>query len=212
LLTLSALALTSALALALSLTAANAAGAEDAAYDKGGQPIYSGFGNCVRTQWQDDNDPCAPKPAPKVEAPVAEAKPEPKPEPAPEPVPQVSLEARTIYFDFNKANLDDEDTAKLDELAKIINDSDSIADVRIHGFTDQIGSDDANKTLAGKRADAVKTYLDGKSRLSATVAEVKGLGKASPQESCAKIKKRTEKIDCMKAERRVEIEFKATKK
>lgn len=192
----------SAVALMLSVaTPAFAGPAEDAAWDKRNQPVYDSTGKCVRTKWQDANDPCMPA--------TAVAVPAPAPAPAPAPIPEIALEQRTIYFDFDSAVLTTESQTKLDALAEVINGSAAIADVRIHGFTDQFGSSSYNEQLANKRADAVKNYLDGKSRLDSTVAEVKGLGKSSPAEGCESLKKRTEKIACMAKERRVEIEFKA---
>ena len=190
-------------------TQAFAAGAVDAAYNHDNKPIYDSQGNCVRTQWQGKNDPCAP--AAKAAAPVAEA-----PAPAPAPfkkveahVPNISHEARSGYFDFNKATLTAAAKTKLDELAAIINKSSEIKDVSIHGFTDQIGTDAANATLAHKRAQAVKEYLDSKSRLKSNEGDIRGLGKSSPEAGCANIKKRAAKVSCMNKERRVEVEFKA---
>ena len=185
-----------------SFAAAYAAGAQDAAYDKNAKTVSDSNGHCVRTKWSDASDPCgtkkpAPKPAP---APVAKA----------EPIPEISLEERTVYFDFNSAVLTSEGTAKLDQLSTVINEASGISDVRIHGFTDQIGSTGYNGALAKKRAAVVKAYLDSKSRLRSTVAEVKGLGKASPEAGCAS-KARAERITCMATERRVEIELKAQK-
>lgn len=182
-------------------TPAFAGPAEDAAWDKRNQPVYDSAGKCVRTKWQDVNDPCMPK--------TAVAVPAPAPAPAPAPIPEIALEQRTIYFDFDSAALTTESQGKLDALSEVINSSASIADVRIHGFTDQFGTSSYNEVLANKRAAAVKTYLDGKSRLDTTVAEVKGLGKSAPAEGCEADKKRDAKIACMAKERRVEIEFKA---
>lgn len=181
--------------------------ADDSAYDKNSKPVYDSQGDCVRTKWQGDTDPCAPPPPPPIPKPVAK----PVPAPAPEPMPVVSLEQRTIYFDFDKADITPDAAVKLEELAKIVNDSKAIADVRVHGFTDQFGSDDYNLILASKRAAAVKDYLDGRSRLAATLAEVKGLGKSSPEAGCEATNGRDAKIACMAKERRVEIEFKSEK-
>ncbi len=173
--------------------------AQDAAYDKRNGFVGDRFGQCVRTKWMGTEDACAPAaPAP---APVAE--------PAPAAVPMVSLEQRSIYFDFNSSALTAESTAKLDALSQIINSSSAIADVRIHGFTDQFGTSDYNIKLAGNRAAAVKSYLDGRSRLSSTVGDIKGIGKSAPESGCEALKARNEKIACMAKERRVEIEFKA---
>lgn len=180
-----------------------AGSAEDAAYDKNNGVVIDTRGNCVRTKWQDVNDPCAPAPAPakKVAA---------KPAPVPAPAPVIEREQRTVYFDFNKADLTTAAKVKLDELAGIINASSSITDVTIHGFTDQIGTAEYNDALANKRVAAVKTYLDSKSRLKAE-GDIKGLGKATPEAECEAIKKRAERIACMGKERRVEIEFNAQK-
>ncbi len=186
-------------------TPAFAAGAaDDAAYDKNKSTVIDTRGNCVRTKWQGEQDPCgtaapaakpvaaAPRPAPVVAAPV------------------VSRENRTVYFDFNKSIINASEAAKLDELASIINASSSITDVAIHGYTDQIGTASYNDALATKRVAAVKAYLDGKSRLKAD-GDVRGLGKSSPDAACDGIKNRAQKIRCMSKERRVEIEFNAQK-
>lgn len=194
--------LTAASLLALTIaTPAFAAPAEDAAYDKNKGPVIDSRGNCVRTMWLDKNDPCSVTPPPARQ--VAK--------PAPRPVaPVIEREQRTVYFDFNKASLTGEATAKLDSLAKVINESTAITDVTIHGFTDQIGTDSYNNALANKRVAAVKTYLDSKSRLKAE-GDIKGLGKSSPDAACEGVTKRAEKIACMAKERRVEIEFNAQK-
>jgi len=184
--------------LASSASLAYAATDQDAAYDKRNSFIVDSKGDCVRTKWMGGDDPCNPAaPAPTPVAP-----------PAPQ-MPSVSLEQRTIYFDFDKSSLTAEATAKLDNLANIINGSSAIADVRIHGFTDQFGTSDYNKKLADARAASVKNYLDGKSRLASTIGDIKGIGKSAPEQGCNALKKRDEKIACMAKERRVEIEFKA---
>ena len=175
--------------------------AQDAAYDKNAKPVGDTNGHCVRTKWMDVADPCAiAKPLPPRAVYV----------PPPAPVmPVVTLEQRTIYFDFDSATLSSTATAKLDQLAGIINNSAAIADVTIHGFTDQFGTHSYNEVLANKRAAAVKAYLDAHARLTSDVGDVRGLGKSTPAAGCASIKKRDAKISCMAQERRVEVEFKA---
>lgn len=198
--TLTSLLTTASLFAALAATPALAQSAKDAAWDKRAQPIYSGNGNCVRTKWQEASDPCLPN--------TAVAQPAPAPAPAPAPIPEIALEQRTIYFEFDSATLTTDAQQKLNALADVINGSEAIADVRIHGFTDQFGTDSYNEVLANKRARAVKAYLDTKARIPSNVAEVKGLGKSEPA-GCQSLKVRDEKIACMAKERRVEIEFKA---
>ena len=182
-----------------------AAQPEDPAYTKTNRPIYDSAGKCVRTQWQKDTDPCAPSiPTKHVFAPVQVFEPVTS-----ATLPTLAREERTVYFDFNKATLSGEAQAKLDQLADIINQSSAITDVRIHGFTDQLGTVSYNNALAHKRAKAVKAYLDSKSRLKSVEGDIRGLGKSTPEAACAGIKKRIEKIACMSKERRVEVEFNA---
>ncbi|MFZ4124967.1 MAG: OmpA family protein [Rickettsiales bacterium] len=180
---------------------------QDAAFTKNKSFVGDTNGECVRTKWMNAGDPCAPYVPPPEPKPTPVAAPAPAPAPA---LPVISLEARTIYFDFDSDKLTMESAGKLDELANIINASKAIADVRIHGFTDQFGTSSYNEELANHRAAAVKAYLDSKSRLDSTLAEVKGLGKSAPEAGC-ETGTRDAKISCMAKERRVEIEFKAEK-
>ncbi len=192
-----------ALSALLAATAGNAyaQSAQDAAYDKRNSFVVDSSGDCVRTKWMGNEDPC--NPTPPAPTPVA------APAPAPAQIPSVSLEQRTIYFNFDSSALTAESTAKLDSLSQIINSSSAIKDVRIHGFTDQFGTSDYNQKLASNLAAAVKNYLDGKSRIASTICDIKGIGKSAPEAQCENLKKRQEKIDCMAKERRVEIEFTA---
>lgn len=192
--------------LLLSATPVFAQTADDSAYDKTGGSVIDSRGNCVRTKWQGENDPCAPaaQPAP-TPAPVAQ------PAPTPAPMPVVTLEQRTVYFDFDSAALTSEGTAKLNQLVALIDNSKAVDGLVIHGYTDQFGADSYNSALAQRRAAAVKGYLDSHSKLDTSVGEVLGLGKASPTEGCAAEKNRKARIACMASERRVEIEIKAEK-
>jgi outer membrane protein OmpA-like peptidoglycan-associated protein len=180
---------------------AMAADAEKAAYSTFGHAVYDSQGDCVRTKWDGDIDPCAP-PAPEP-APIAKA----APKPAPAPLPVVTRAQRTIYFNFDSAALTDQAKGKLQQLVGAINQSSRISGLSIHGYTDQFGSDDYNAKLAAKRAAEVKLYLDGNSKLQSSIGDVRGLGKASAQEECATLKARTKRIACMASERRVEIEL-----
>lgn len=175
--------------IALSAAAAFAAPAQDAAYDSHAKVVRDSKGNCVRTKWQGRADSCSQSAA--YVSPDA-----------------LTQEERTVYFDFNSAVIPAAERAKLDQLATVINGSSEVVGVRIHGFTDQLGTSSYNNALSTKRAAAVKKYLDGKSRLRSSVAEVRGVGKAEPQAQCDSMENRDEKIACMAAERRVEVELK----
>lgn len=174
---------------------------QDAAFDRNENFVIDKHGKCVRTKWMEGDDPCNPTPPP----PPTPAAPPPPP---PAPAPVVELEQRTIYFDFDSAELDSEAVYKLNMLVQLINQSKQIADATIHGFADQIGASDYNQKLSERRSQAVERYLDERTRLDTKSADIRGLGESSTEAECEALTKRAEKIDCMRKERRVEIEFK----
>jgi OOP family OmpA-OmpF porin len=174
---------------------------QDVVTGPGNQPVRSiKFGNCVQTKWSSPSDPCAPAPAPKPEVVVQQP-------PAVQPVSQLAREQLTIYFAFNKAELTEESTAKLDQIADAVNRSPKVTKVDIVGYTDQIGSNSYNDKLSLRRAHAVNAYLDTKTHIPVSVLGLRGMGKADPVVNCKGVKKRKEKIACMAKDRRTEIEF-----
>lgn len=120
--------------------------------------LGSAIVGCSSTQ------PPAPVPEP-VPAPVPA--PAPAPEPAPLPPAPVVTNHNSVYFGFNKYNINDDYTglikANADVLAK-----DPGAKVQVIGNTDDIGSVEYNLALGQKRANAVKKVLiaDGTSKSS----------------------------------------------
>jgi Outer membrane protein and related peptidoglycan-associated (lipo)proteins len=100
----------------------------------------------------------------KVELPVAQAEPQ-------EPVVQKPVEPQEpakveeplmvrarIHFDFNKADIKKEYIPLLKEVAKVLKENPNI-NLRIEGYTDDIGTKAYNQKLALKRAMAVKNFL-----------------------------------------------------
>jgi len=63
-----------------------------------------------------------------------------------------------IHFDFNKANIKKEYIPLLKEVAKVLKENPNI-NLRIEGYTDDIGTKAYNQKLALKRAMAVKDFL-----------------------------------------------------
>jgi Outer membrane protein and related peptidoglycan-associated (lipo)proteins len=100
----------------------------------------------------------------KVELPVVQAEPkEPvvqKPVEPQEPakVEEPLMVRARIHFDFNKANIKKEYIPLLKEVAKVLKENPNI-NLRIEGYTDDIGTKAYNQKLALKRAMAVKNFL-----------------------------------------------------
>lgn len=183
--------------------AAVAADSQKTAFDKRDGIVRNTFGNCVRTKWQADSDACAPTPPapePMVQAP-----------PPPPPPPVVSLDQRTVYFDFDSDKLTAESVAKLDALADIIKSSNQIIQAGVIGYADEMGDEEYNLALSQRRAEAVRKYLDSRVTIDTRVLELRGLGESNSVTSCAGVGNRAGKIACLSQDRRVEVAFKYRK-
>ncbi len=147
----------------------------------------------------------APEPAPIAAAP----EPMPEPAPAPEPVkctPQmdtITVDAAKL-FGYDKANLQDEGKAALDEAAAKIKAAPEIKAVIVTGHTDRIGSEAYNQKLSERRANQVKDYLAAQG-VDAAIIEAVGKGESEPVVQCAGNKATKKLISCLQPNRRVEI-------
>jgi outer membrane protein OmpA-like peptidoglycan-associated protein len=110
------------------------------------------------------------------------------------------------YFDFNRANLTDNDTRDLDTVAGRMQ-KDKDLSVHIVGYADQLGAEEYNMFLSQRRADAVRAYLIERG-LSPDALSVEARGETDPIVSCED-RRGTTLIDCLQPNRRVEIEFSA---
>lgn len=151
--------------------------------------------------------PPAPAPAPAPEpAPVVE-QPAPQPAPVAPPPPPARFEKVTLsateLFAFDSATLT-MPQPKLDDIAAALAADPSITDVDITGYTDRLGSAKYNKKLSERRASAVRDYLIGKGIDGGRLKAV-GRGKENPVVTCNQ-KKRSELIECLAPNRRVEVE------
>ncbi len=115
----------------------------------------------------------------------------------------MTLEA-TKLFAFDSATLN-QPMPKLDEIAAALQADTSINDITITGYTDRLGSDKYNQKLSERRANAVRDYLVAKgidgSRLKAV-----GRGEENPVVTDCNQKKKSELIECLAPNRRVEVE------
>lgn len=134
-----------------------------------------------------------------------------KPEVAVAPPPPPAAPRKVTFsadalFDFDKATLKAEGIRSLDEFASGIQ---TISYDRIHvdGYADRIGSDDYNKRLSFRRAQAVKAHLVSKG-ISAEKISIDGKGEADPVtgNTCNGIRVSKELKQCLAPDRRVEIE------
>lgn len=170
--------------------------------------VQTRTGSCVRTRWQANGDPCAP-PAPPP-PPVVQMAPPPAPPPPPPPPPLRTVilkDERTVYFEFNKANLTPEAMHRLDQLAVKLQGAKDIQRAEIVGFADRMGSKSYNYALSAKRAKAVDEYIHQRGYLSTHLADIRAVGKDEAAAECGDKKKRTAKIACNAPDRKVEVEI-----
>jgi OOP family OmpA-OmpF porin len=163
-----------------------------------GAPVLSSDGNCVLNGWE-GQEKCE---AAKAEYGMGTA-------PVAQETTKIDRE-RVVYFNFNKATLTPQARHQLDRLAKKIHmmnkHGGGTGEINVVGYADRLGNADYNQKLSMKRAVAVRNYLVGKG-VKAKKVEVRALGKSDPRANCPPDMKRAKLIDCLKEDRRVEIEF-----
>lgn len=170
---------------------------------------------------QEAAKPAAPQPAPTpAPAPAPRAAPAPTQNVTPQPVPQapVAQKARIAaqtLFDFDKATLRPDGKSTLDDIAAQSRDV-KIESIIVTGHADRIGSEEYNRNLSARRANAVKAYLVSKGNDAARIyAEGKGKSQPVTGDKCRKMgaeNRRNKKlIACLQPDRRVEIEVLGTR-
>lgn len=157
---------------------------QDVVRDARGDVVLNTHGNCVVTKWDSGSDECGGR----------------------DILSRLSREERTVYFDFNRSTLNSKEKAKLDEIAKIILDSNEVENVDIIGFADKIGNPSYNKVLSKRRAEAVKAYLAKKGLKTKNIV-VEGAGETKSLTKCDSVTERKDLISCLAADRRVEIKL-----
>jgi len=163
--------------------------------DGSGKIVRTGSGSCMHTsEWQQGMFECPPVILPVV---IEFIDAHPK-------VVKVIVEG-TEFFDFDKAELKDGAKTKLIKLADMIKKPEKVAHIKVYGYTDRIGSDEYNLTLAKKRADSVRDFLVGQNQISSDMVEVIAAGKKNPRVTCENVHGKKQLINCLGANRRVEI-------
>jgi OOP family OmpA-OmpF porin len=193
------------------------------------QVVTDSTRHCVRTgRWSPEKaaEPCDAVPrASTPPAPIAAA-PAPAPEPAPAPksleqpqqqalAPAPVIEKVTlstdVLFEFNKSELRQGGQERLDQLAKNAQGA-NVDKVVVIGHADRIASEDYNKELSERRAQAVSDYLAQKG-VDKSRLQIEGKGESQPVtgDDCKKMgaesAKNAKLVACLQPDRRVEVEL-----
>ncbi|MGD8778726.1 MAG: OmpA family protein [Ignavibacteria bacterium] len=92
-----------------------------------------------------------------------------------------TIRLNNIFFEFNKSELLPDSFEELDRVYTFLNDNPTV-EIELGGHTDNVGSDEYNKSLSQKRAESVKNYLVGKG-IDAAKLVAKGYGETKPIET-----------------------------
>lgn len=210
-----------ALALSLAMVAGAAAAVPGYVTSSGDTiPVTDASGNCWTSSWTPamaaspchavasaqaapvpvvKSEPAAPAPAPAALAPV---------QAAPPVIQRITLNT-DVLFEFGKADLRPGAGEKLDELAQTMKGAEVDRIVAI-GHADRIASEDYNRDLSERRAEAVKMYLVQKGGLDPQRVQAEGRGESEPVSQCSKMgperANNRKLVSCLQADRRVEIE------
>ncbi len=134
--------------------------------------------------------PPPPPPPPPPPAATTEPAPTPAPtttaEPTPPPVEQKPVVKKDkleipgqIVFESGSAVLKPESEAGINQLKQYLDETPRVTKLRIEGHTDNVGSPEANETLSGQRALAIKAVLVAKGVAKERLLAV-GFGQAKP--------------------------------
>ena len=200
------LAIASGLVLAMGLATGVQAHPENAGYwdeTPNGTVWKTGTGGCWRHGfWKEENaiEGCAGYKAPMAEAPA----PVPAAEEDPAPAPMSVVEKHIVYFDF-----DSSDAGDVSDISSYINSLTTVTSVKLVGHADRIGSNAYNDALSQKRVEAVSAALQS-GGVSGSAISTDSVGEGAPAKSCEGLRGAT-LIDCLRANRRVEVEISGTK-
>ncbi|MCP4596813.1 OmpA family protein [Neptuniibacter sp.] len=195
-------AIASGLVLAMGLATGAQAHPENAGYwdeTPNGTIWKTGTGGCWRHGfWKEENavEGCA-----GYKAPAAAPAPAPAPAPA---AAMPTLEKHIVYFDFDSA-----DAGDVSDITSYINSLKSVTSVNLVGHADRIGSSAYNDALSQRRVSAVSSALQA-GGVNGSAISTGYMGENAPAKSCDG-QSGANLIDCLRANRRVEVEISGTK-
>lgn len=209
-------------AVALGLAGASAVAADNPSkqgyvLSSSGAVVQSAFGECVHTiDWKPSMAiPGCDGYVEKAEPAAAAPEPEPIQVAAVTPPKEPTLETVTLnvetLFAFDEATLRPEAREKLDQIADRLGSYPVVTDVNVVGYADRIGTEQYNKDLSQRRAQAVAEYINQRASAGGARSsmQVEGRGESNPVVTCESTGSRDKLIECLQPNRRVEVNISA---
>lgn len=156
------------------------------AHDASGVVVRDNSGNCVRTSNWTSQSATRECDAHLLPPPVAAA-PAPEPEAAPAPAEIAAIEpqrepiniSEKAGFDFDQAVLRAEDKQRLDAAVAQLKTLPDDATIQVTGYTDSIGTEEYNRELSMRRAQAARDYLVSNGVTENRIV-LSGMGESNP--------------------------------
>ncbi|MHB1143107.1 MAG: OmpA family protein [Sulfuricaulis sp.] len=156
------------------------------AHDASGVVVRDNSGNCVRTSNWTSQSATRECDAHLLPPPVAAA-PAPEPEAAPAPAEIAAIEpqrepiniSEKAGFDFDQAVLRAEDKQRLDAAVAQLKTLPDDAIIQVTGYTDSIGTEEYNRELSMRRAQAARDYLVSNGVTENRIV-LSGMGESNP--------------------------------
>jgi outer membrane protein OmpA-like peptidoglycan-associated protein len=92
----------------------------------------------------------------------------------------MTLDSKSIRFDFDKANVKPEYRDILNRIAGVLMTLKGFS-IAVYGYTDDVGNQQYNLQLSQRRAEAVRDFLIQTGIPPATITRARGFGKADPR-------------------------------
>jgi outer membrane protein OmpA-like peptidoglycan-associated protein len=92
----------------------------------------------------------------------------------------MTLDSKSIRFDFDKATIKPEYRDTLNRIAGILMTLKGYS-IAVYGYTDDVGTQEYNLQLSQRRAEAVRDFLVQTGISAATITRAKGFGKDDPR-------------------------------
>jgi outer membrane protein OmpA-like peptidoglycan-associated protein len=92
----------------------------------------------------------------------------------------MTLDSKSIRFDFDKANVKPEYRDLLNRIAGVLMTLKGFS-IAVYGYTDDVGTQTYNLQLSQRRAEAVRDFLVQTGISPTTITTAKGFGKADPR-------------------------------
>jgi peptidoglycan-associated lipoprotein len=93
---------------------------------------------------------------------------------------ETTLDPQTVYFDFDRSAIRASEQSKLDAVASFVKNDPTVLQIVVEGHCDERGTEEYNRSLGERRANAAREYLLQKHGLSSEKVTTASFGEDVP--------------------------------